>query len=128
MTPLWRQGLGYGAVGGLQLLLDWLSFVALTAIGIPAAVSNVVGRIAGAVLGFWLNGVITFRSEGASRLGWARFGRFAASWSLMTVLSTLAVHYINAQAGLQWAWLLKPAVDIVLALLGFIASRYWIYR
>lgn len=127
-TGLVRQGLSYGLVGGLQLLLDWLGFVALTLAGVATVPANVAGRVLGAMLGFWLNGVLTFRVAGQGRLGWRRFLRFAASWSVMTLLSTLAVRAIDNGAGLQWAWLLKPAVDAVLAGLGFIVSRYWIYR
>ncbi|GAB6195007.1 GtrA family protein [Lysobacter xanthus] len=125
---LLRQGASYGLVGALQLLLDWLGFVALTSLGVATVPSNIAGRILGAALGFWLNGVLTFRQAGEGRLGWRRFLRFLASWSTMTLLSTLAVHAIDAGAGLQWAWMLKPAVDAALAALGFIVSRYWIYR
>lgn len=123
-----RQGIAYGAVGGLQLLLDWGCFVALTALGLSTIGANMAGRVLGALLGFWLNGVVTFRGAGGGRLGWARFGRFMLSWTLMSVLSTLAVHGIDQGIGLHWAWLLKPAVDVALAGLGFLASRYWIYR
>lgn len=128
MSSLLRQGTGYGLVGGLQLLVDWAAFVALTAAGLATVPANLTGRVAGAVLGFWLNGMVTFRAAEGGRLGWARFGRFLVSWGVMSVFSTLAVQAIDSRAGLQWAWMLKPGVDIVLAALGFFASRYWIYR
>ena len=35
---------------------------------------------------------------------------------------------IERLAGLHAAWLLKPAIDVVLAGLGFLVSKYWIYR
>lgn len=123
-----RQGFAYGVVGGLQLAVDWICFVALTAAGLPTVSANMSGRVFGALLGFWLNGVLTFRSPGGGRLGWVRFGRFMLSWTAMSVLSTLAVYAIHQGIGLRWAWLLKPAVDVVLAGFGFLASRYWIYR
>ncbi len=53
MTLL-RQGTHYVLVGLLQLLLDWAVFVAATALGMPVAGGNIVGRVAGALLGFWL--------------------------------------------------------------------------
>lgn len=123
-----RQGFAYGLVGGLQLAVDWGCFVALTALGLPTVAANMSGRVFGALLGFWLNGIVTFRSPEGGRLGWVRFGRFLSSWTLMSVLSTLAVYAIDRGIGLHWAWLLKPAVDVVLAGFGFLASRYWIYR
>lgn len=125
---LLRQGAGYGVVGVLQLLLDWMCFVGLTALGAAVVPANIGGRVAGALLGFALNGLVTFRGEEGARLGWARFGRFMTSWLVMSVLSTVGVHLVDARAGLQWAWILKPAIDIVLAGAGFVASRYWIYR
>lgn len=125
---LLRQGAGYGVVGAVQLLLDWALFVMLSALGANTAVANLAGRIGGALLGFWLNGVFTFRDAEGSRLGWARLRRFLVSWAAMTVLSTLAVAAIDRHLGLHWAWLAKPAVDALLALGGFLVSRHWIYR
>ena len=125
---LLRQGAGYGVVGALQLLLDWGLFVALSASGANTIVSNLVGRVAGALVGFWLNGVVTFSSEGGSRLGWARLARFLLFWAAMSVLGTAVVALLDQHAGLHWAWVAKPAVDVVLAFLGFVVSRYWIYR
>ncbi|MFZ5661287.1 MAG: GtrA family protein [Pseudomonadota bacterium] len=125
---LLRQGAGYGAVGALQLLLDWGLFVAFSAFGANTIVANMVGRVAGALVGFWLNGVVTFRSKSGSRLGWTRLARFLLSWAAMSVLSTAAVALLDQRAGLHWAWLAKPAVDAMLAFLGFVVSRYWIYR
>lgn len=125
---LWRQGASYGLVGILQLLVDWACFVGLSAAGLGTVAANMAGRVGGAVLGFWLNGSVTFRSHEGGRLGWSRFGRFVVSWTLMSVLSTIAVRQIDLRAGLEWAWLLKPGVDVLLAALGFVASRYWIYR
>lgn len=127
-APVWRQGASYGAVGVVQLLLDWACFVALSAAGMGTVAANMTGRVGGALVGFWLNGAITFRTHEGGRLGWARFGRFLASWTAMSILSTLAVREIDVRAGIEWAWLLKPGVDVLLAGLGFVASRYWIYR
>lgn len=128
MPALLRQGAAYGAVGAVQLLLDSAMFVGLTALGLQTVPANLAGRVAGALLGFWLNGVLTFRDAAGSRLGWRRLHRFLASWGVMSVLSTIAVAWIDRGAGLHWAWLAKPAVDAVLALLGFLVSRHWIYR
>lgn len=126
MTLL-RQGTHYVLVGLLQLLLDWAVFVAATALGLPVAGGNIAGRVAGALLGFWLNGRITFASDGA-RLGWRRFGRFVLVWSLMTVLSTWLVGTVAHGLGLQWAWLAKPLVEGALAAITFFLWRHVVYR
>ena len=90
---LFRQGGSFIAVGLAQLLLDWLVFVGLTALGVPAASGNLAGRISGALLGFWLNGRVTFARSGEVRLGWWRFVKFLLVWIPLTVISTLQLEF-----------------------------------
>jgi putative flippase GtrA len=123
-----RQLVGYGLVGGVQLLADWLLFVVLTGLGLGVVPGNLLARVAGASLGFWLNGRYTFASRGQSRLGRRNMVRFVLFWLAVTAASTWAVQALELQQGLHAAWLGKPVVDGVLAGLGFLASRYWIYR
>lgn len=127
MTAL-RQLVSYGLVGGLQLVLDWACFVLMTAAGVAVVPANLAGRVAGASLGFWLNGRYTFAREGQPTLARRHALRFAAFWLATTAASTLAVQAIDAREGLQAAWLLKPLVEALLAALGFLAARHWIYR
>lgn len=122
-----RQLFGYAVVGAAQILVDWAIFVGLTALGSPVAGSNIASRLIAAVLGFWLNGRFTFAGQ-VTGLGSGHALRYAASWVAMTALSTLAVRAADGLAGLHAAWLLKPAIDVVLAGIGFLASKYWIYR
>jgi putative flippase GtrA len=124
---LLRQGTHYVLIGLLQLLLDWLVFVGATALGMPVPAGNVAGRVAGALLGFWLNGRITFARDGA-RLGWHRFARFVVVWSLMTLVSTWLVATVAHGLGLQWAWLAKPLVEGGLAAISFFLWRHVVYR
>ena len=123
-----RQGRWYVIVGLAQLLLDWATFVGLTALGVPAAPGNLAGRVAGALLGFWLNGRITFAQDGEARLGRVRLLRFALAWLVLTLVSTWLVAFIAGRAGLGQAWLAKPVVDAGLAAVGFLVSRHWVYR
>ena len=125
---LLHQGSRFVAVGLAQLLLDWLVFVALTAAGVPAAPSNLAGRVSGALLGFWLNGRVTFARDGAARLGWWRFGKFLLVWVPLTVVSTVAVAWVAASLGLAHAWLAKPLVEGVLAVVAFFLWRHVVYR
>jgi putative flippase GtrA len=124
---LTRQGRHYLTIGALQWLVDWGVMVALSHAGMLVAPANVAGRISGAMLGYWLNGRITF-GGGDSALGRVQFGRFAMMWLAMTALSTLLIDRIDNHLGLQWAWLAKPAVEAALGLLGFMISRHWVYK
>lgn len=124
-----RQVVAFGLVGGLQLALDWASFVALTALGVPVLPANLAGRVAGASFGYWANGRFTFAKPGeAPRLGRRHLRRYLLFWLAMSALSTLAVMGLEQWQGLHAAWLGKPLVDGVLAALGFLAAKYWIYR
>lgn len=123
-----RQGGSYLIVGLLQLLLDWLVFVGLTAFGVPAASGNLAGRVSGALLGFWLNGRVTFARSGEVRLGWWRFVKFLLVWIPLTVISTLAVTWVAGSLGLAHAWLAKPLVEGALAVGAFFLWRHVVYR
>jgi putative flippase GtrA len=127
MTLL-RQGRWFLLAGAAQLVLDWAVFVGLTALGVPPAPANLVGRIAGASLGFWLNGRVTFATPDAPRLGGRRFMRFAIVWLLLTAVSTALVTAIAGSLGLGQAWLAKPLVEGMLAVVSFFLYRHWVYR
>lgn len=125
---LFREGGSYVVVGLLQLLVDWLAFVLLTALGVPAAPGNIAGRICGALLGFWLNGRYTFARAGQARLGWLRFAKFLSIWLPLTAISTLLVSATASALGLHLAWLAKPLVEGVLAVVAFFLWRHVVYR
>ena len=116
------------AVGGAQLLVDWMVFVAVSASGAGVVVSNLSGRISGALVGFLLNGRLTFRLR-ASASGWvSRFGRFLALWFVLTGLSTAALLEVRDVFGLGGAWVGKLVIEAMLAVLSFVTLKYWVYR
>ena len=123
-----RQGSTYLVIGLVQLLVDWLVFVAASALGMPVASANITGRLAGMLLGFWLNGRYTFAEAGTRTLGWKRFARFFGLWLLLTAASTLLVSLVDQALGLQFTWLAKPLVEGGLACVSFLLMRYVVYR
>ena len=126
---LLSQGVGYGLVGAVQLLLDWGTFVALTALGLAVVPANLIGRVGGAIVGYILNGAYTFAgTDGSRRLDRTRLFRFLAGWALMALVSTCLMSILEQWQGLKWAWFAKPAVDAGLAAVGFALSRYWIFK
>lgn len=118
----------FAAVGGLQVLIDWACFVVLSWLGLGVVASNVAGRIVGAVLGFWLNGRFTFGSREASKTGRKQMFKFAIGWLVTALLSTLAVHALEHYQSLRFAWIGKPVIDVLIAALGFLLSKYWIFK
>ncbi|MGE8227082.1 MAG: GtrA family protein [Stenotrophomonas sp.] len=125
---LFRQGSQYIAIGLLQLLLDWIVFVVATAAGIPVAPGNIIGRVSGALLGFWLNGRYTFAQNGIQSHGWRRLPCFLAVWLPMTIFSTWAVNWAAQSLGIQLAWLAKPIVEGCLAVVSFVLLRHVVFR
>jgi len=103
-------------------------FVAATALGMPAAPGNLLGRVSGMLLGFWLNGRYTFARDGEHRLGWSRFARFLLLWAVLTAISTLLVTLAAEHLGLRYAWLAKPLVEGGLAAVSFLLMRTLIFR
>lgn len=122
-----RQGRHYLAIGIVLWLVDWGVMVGLSHLGLPVEPANVAGRISGALLGFWLNGRITFAGDD-NDMGHRQFGRFVLMWLLTTVISTAALGAIDDAVGLKGAWGAKPAVELVLGGIGFMLSRHWVYR
>ena len=124
-----RQVLLFLLVGAAQVALDWAVFVALTHAGVAVAIGNVIGRVCGACLGYWLNGRYTFTGpDGRPRLGPAQLRRFIAAWLVLTALSTLLVWSVADRVSLEMAWLAKPAVEALIAAIGFVVWRQWVYR
>jgi putative flippase GtrA len=126
-VSLLRQSRWFVVVGIVQWAVDWVVMFLLSRAGAPIAAANVAGRISGALLGFWLNGSITFATDGR-RPGWRQLGRYVLLWCINTTLSTAGVWAIHAAFGLRGAWIGKPIVDGLLAIGSFLASRHWVYR
>ncbi len=124
---LHRQGRHYLLIGGVQWLLDWGVMVLLSHFGLLIEAANICGRISGAILGFWLNGRVTF-ADHDTRIGGVQLRRFVLMWLGTTLVSTWAMGHIDDAFGQQWAWLAKPAVELLLGVVGFVLSRHWVYK
>jgi putative flippase GtrA len=121
-----REGRDFILVGVAQAVADWIVFVAASYVGAPLSAANLGGRVAGALLGFWLNGAITFRTD--PMRDWRCFPRYVALWLVACLLSTFGVVVLDATFGRNWAWFGKPVIDAMLGVGSFVASRNWIYR
>ncbi len=124
---LGRHARHYLLIGGIQWLIDWGVLVLLTHLGMAVVPANILGRVAGALLGYWLNGKLTFAGEDTA-IGRTQLLRYVAMWLCTTVISTWSLGWIDAAVGLKWAWLAKPAVEGLLGVFGFLLSRHWVYR
>lgn len=124
---LGRHARHYLLIGFVQWLLDWGVMVLLSHYGMLLEAANVFGRVAGALLGYWLNGRLTFAGDDTA-IGPTQLTRFILMWLGTTVVSTWSLGAIDDVAGLKWAWLAKPGVELCLGVVGFLLSRHWVYR
>ncbi len=124
---LGRQGKHYLVIGGIQWLVDWGVMVGLSHWGMAVEPANIVGRISGALLGYWLNGKLTFAGDDTA-VGRTQLQRFVMMWLCTTAVSTWSMGAIDDYLGLKWAWLAKPGVELALGVIGFLLSRHWVYK
>jgi len=89
--------------------------------------ANIAGRVAGALLGYWLNGKLTFAGD-EHGIGRTQLARYVVMWCGTTTISTWSMGFIDDALGLKWAWLAKPGVEFALGVVGFVLSRHWVYR
>jgi len=118
------QALLFLVVGGVQFGVDAGLFVGLTWLGMVPAWANIAARLSAACLGFFLNGRLTFGHRSLDR---AQFARYIATWVLLTAASTITVASVATMAGLEWAWLAKLLVELVLAVASFLLMRNWVF-
>jgi len=122
-----RDGLHFLIIGAIQLALDSAIYIALSKAGVPLLPANLCGRVAGAALGFWLNGRVTFLHHEQPVLH-VRAVRYVLLWVAMTIISTLALASIVRYAGLARSWWAKPLIEVALGLTSFLVSRQYVYR
>ena len=118
---------GYAAIGLLQWLVEYGLMVALSQWVMPVEPANVIGRLCGAILGFWLNGKWTFAAD-HTHVGRRQLLRFVLMWIALTLLNTWIVAAIDDRMGLRLAQLLKPGADLLSGGIGFLLSRHWVYN
>ena len=118
---------GYAVIGLLQWLVEYGLMLALSEWVMPVEPANVIGRLAGACLGFWLNGKWTFAGDD-THVGRHAAMRFVAMLIALTVLNTWIVAHLDDAFGLRAAQVLKPVADLATGGIGFLLSRHWVYR
>jgi len=123
-----RQIFFFGLIGLIQVLIDTGVLIGLTTLGATLVAANIAGRVAGACAGFLLNGTSTFSHQIDKRLQNKHLRRFLVSWTVLTAVSTLILYLANKHVTLELIWIAKPAIEICLAFVSFLVSKFWIYK
>jgi putative flippase GtrA len=128
LLALSRQLLLFLFAGITQVLMDWGLFVALSHLAVAVPLANLGSRCTAAAFGFWFNGRYTFAAGGRPRLDALHLRRYVIAQIALTALSTLLVSLVASRFSLEMAWLAKPLVEGMMAGLGFVVWRQWVYR
>lgn len=124
----WQLAL-YVAFGVTQLLIDWATFLLLVRAGLSIPMANPASRTFAAVIGYLLNGSMTFRGTGGKQhLNVRSFLRFVALFVALTGASTLLVDAGAQLFGTRWLAIVKMLVEGGLAVISFLAQKTWVYR
>ncbi len=126
-----RQVVAYGAIGGLQFLLDNLMYMSILAVLGWPLVGNVGSRATAAVIGFWLNSRFTF-SAGVPQSWRVRAYKYAGVWLLMTLLSSGLIAGIGWTLGasqrLEMYVVIKFGVEVLLFIMTFVLMKGWVFK
>lgn len=111
-------------IGGVQFAFDTGMFVLLTHAGMAPLWANPATRFFAALLGFVLNGKLTFRQ---SRLTGKQAFRYVVLWVSLTLASTGIVAAIAYVADIRVVWLAKACIELLLAVISFVLMRRWVF-
>jgi len=129
LAPVHRQLALYVVFGVTQLLIDWATFLLLVHAGLSVLMANPASRTFAAVIGYLLNGSMTFRgTDGKRHLNVGSFLRFVALFVALTAASTLLVDAGAQLFGTRWLAIVKMLVEGGLAVISFLAQKIWVYR
>ncbi len=132
--PFWnkntfREILYFGVIGVVQYIVDLAAFsVLVLSTGYPIP-SNLTSRALGAICGYYLNGIITFRVLGRRR---GSFGvRFVIAWLITTAASTGLIKSLSLLSAVAERPVLlvygKAGVELLLFVAGFLLCKLWVF-
>lgn len=117
----------YLSVGVCQLFLDLLLFLLLQNFGVAIAIANTISRFCAAVAGYYLNKQFTFSVGHIS--GYSMMLRYWSFWIFMTFLSSVLILSLDKLMSTTLpTGLGKLVVELVLFLISFLISKFWVYK
>jgi putative flippase GtrA len=116
--------LRFGAIGGLNNLLSYGIFVALTLAGMPSIGAATITYATGMVVSYLANRTFTFRHSGSARRSLLRFIVVnLAGYALNVAILALFVERIG------WNALVVQLGAIVIVATGiYLGMRFWVFR
>jgi putative flippase GtrA len=124
-TDLGRQFSLFTLVGALGTLAHYVLLVVLVEIvGFGAVLASMAGAFLGAVINYYLNYRLTFKSKTSHRITFPRFLAVTiAGFSINAILMWAAVDFSNLH------YILSQVIATVVVLMwNFVANRFWTFQ
>ncbi len=119
-----KQFLTFGAMGAIGTVCHYVVLILLVeGASVDPLVSTLLGFVAGAVVNYWLNYHVTFRSRQSHALAFPRFATTAAVGALLNLglmvllIHRLGIHYLPAQ--------LCATATVLVS--NFLLSKFWAF-
>ena len=120
-----RQIAAFGGVGLFCTLIDLVAFSGLIALGAAPVIANVMGFLIANIIGYFLNGWLTFRRDGERAAYSARgYGKYLSAYLVGLTLSTLFIAVFAPQIG---AIVAKLCTIAFTAVLNYCASAFFVF-
>ncbi len=115
----------YVGAGGVATAAHYaVTIVAVELLGVVPIAASAAGFATGAVVKYWLNYSLAFRSRARHLHATARF---AVALALLMTLNTLL--FAAFQRGLGWHYLVAQALTTILLIApGYVIHRRWVFR
>jgi putative flippase GtrA len=128
MAPAYRPPhspvLRFGVIGGLNNLLSYGIFAALTLAGMPSIAAATITYATGMVISYLANRAFTFRHSGSARRSVLRFVVVnLAGYALNVAILALFVELIGGNA-----LVVQLGAIVVVATGIYFGMRFWVFR
>lgn len=121
-----RRLLLFGTVGVANTAVDFGVYAAAIALGLPPAVSNIIGFAVANPFSYFMNSRVTFRVEGKpAEISLGGYGKFLAAHLISLALSTLAVFWLAPVIG---PYLAKLAAIGLTVAINYGAAALFVFR
>lgn len=122
--PVLRQFVTFAGVGAIATALHYMVLVTCASgFALDPVLSATLGYLAGAVISYWINYTVTFRSTRRHRDAIVRFGAVAV---VGLIINTATVNFGISELSLHY-FLAQVLATLIVLIWNFIANKIWTF-
>lgn len=124
LPPVLRQFVTFAGVGAIATALHYVVLVTCASgFSLDPVLSATLGYLAGAVISYWINYTVTFRSTRRHRDAIVRFGAVAV---VGLIINTATVNFGISELSLHY-FLAQVLATLIVLIWNFIANKIWTF-